>query len=217
LPAVQLSGATVSDSAIQWEWNGVKEAAGYRVYEPKDERLLKELPPNATSWLETSLKEMTTYARIIKVVTPYGEGPASDRAECVTPVSELTADLARLEAETGPIEFKTGKYTIRNEFKRVPDRVSETIKKYPGFTVRLEGHTDNRAPLEYNLKLSRRRAESVKRYLVSKGIPAAAVTTAGFGYGRPAASNSTREGRRVNRRVEFILVAPDGTEIRLKN
>jgi OOP family OmpA-OmpF porin len=72
--------------------------------------------------------------------------------------------------------------------------------------VRIEGHTDSTGPAKYNIGLSVRRAEAVKRLLVQEGIPADKVVTEGLGESQPVASNATRDGRAQNRRVEVELV-----------
>ena len=65
------------------------------------------------------------------------------------------------------------------------------------------GHTDSIGTDEYNQKLSERRAAAVKDYLVSKGMPAAKITTIGKGESQPVATNKTAEGRQKNRRVDI--------------
>jgi outer membrane protein OmpA-like peptidoglycan-associated protein len=72
-------------------------------------------------------------------------------------------------------------------------------------SLRLQGYTDNIGSDEHNLQLSRRRADSVRGYLVSQGVPAANVTAAGFGSASPIASNATATGRQQNRRVELLI------------
>lgn len=72
--------------------------------------------------------------------------------------------------------------------------------------VRIEGHTDNVGGAAWNMDLSRRRAESVRRFLIDAGVPAEKLTSAGYGLTRPIADNATPEGRERNRRVSFIIV-----------
>jgi len=69
--------------------------------------------------------------------------------------------------------------------------------------VSVEGHTDSRASDAYNMRLSQRRAESVKAYLVKNGVAASRLTTIGYGESKPVASNKTAEGMQENRRVEL--------------
>lgn len=74
-----------------------------------------------------------------------------------------------------------------------------------GSTVMVEGHTDWIGTEAYNQGLSERRAESVRRYMVEHGIDESRLSTAGYGESRPIASNETREGRALNRRVELLV------------
>jgi OOP family OmpA-OmpF porin len=71
--------------------------------------------------------------------------------------------------------------------------------------INVVGHTDNVGPASYNMDLSKRRAESVKAYMVSKGVDPQKITTSGMGLTQPVASNATREGRSQNRRVEVTV------------
>ncbi|HNQ00543.1 MAG TPA: OmpA family protein, partial [Bacteroidia bacterium] len=75
--------------------------------------------------------------------------------------------------------------------------------KYPEAKLSVEGHTDNTGNPEKNVTLSQKRCESVKNYLVSKGIDANRLTATGYGDTRPIADNKTADGRAKNRRVEL--------------
>jgi OOP family OmpA-OmpF porin len=69
--------------------------------------------------------------------------------------------------------------------------------------LEVAGHTDQRASAEYNEKLSRRRADAVRDYLIGKGVSADRLSAAGYGETKPVADNNTEAGRQQNRRVEF--------------
>ncbi|MGC8765079.1 MAG: OmpA family protein [Brevinematia bacterium] len=103
------------------------------------------------------------------------------------------------------IEFEFGKHEILPKSVPVLKRVAEILKKFNEYEIEIHGHTDNIGNANYNLNLSRKRAESVYYFLIKEGIPARQMKTAGFGFKYPIADNSTEEGRRKNRRVEFIL------------
>jgi OOP family OmpA-OmpF porin len=76
----------------------------------------------------------------------------------------------------------------------------------PGHRVSVDGHTDATGPEAYNQGLSERRARAVRDYLVSKGVPGARLQAVGYGEANPIASNATREGRALNRRVELRMM-----------
>jgi OOP family OmpA-OmpF porin len=84
--------------------------------------------------------------------------------------------------------------------------VTEKVAKNPGSSLVIEGHTDSTGPSDYNQNLSERRAEAVKGFFASKGIPSASMTTVGYGETMPRVSNTTPEGRAVNRRVDIRIV-----------
>ncbi len=83
--------------------------------------------------------------------------------------------------------------------------VADFMKRHSDVTLRVEGHTDSTGKADYNQQLSERRAKSVKKYLVNKGVDASRITTKGFGESKPIADNSTKAGRAQNRRTEMIF------------
>jgi len=104
------------------------------------------------------------------------------------------------------VEFDFDKYDVKPKYHDVIGKVAEFMKQYPKTTTVIEGHTDNRGKYEYNIKLSERRATSVKNYLVEKfGIEAERISTKGYGYTKPIATNKTAEGRQKNRRIEAMI------------
>lgn len=87
------------------------------------------------------------------------------------------------------------------------DIMAEFMEAKPNIAIMIEGHTDNIGSNSINQRLSELRAESVKNYLVSKGVDAIRIKTKGYGEEKPIASNSTEFGRKLNRRTEIIIVA----------
>jgi len=85
------------------------------------------------------------------------------------------------------------------------DEVVQLMTEHPSIKLTIEGHTDSTGKAETNLKLSRLRAESVKKYLTDHGVDASRLSASGFGSAKPLVSNETIEGRRRNRRVELKL------------
>lgn len=102
--------------------------------------------------------------------------------------------------------FQQSTYNLLPESNDELDLVVSFLKTNPKVEIQLGGHTDNRGNPEHNLRLSQRRIERVKGYLVSKGISTKRITGKGYGGSKPIASNDTEETRRLNRRVEFTIV-----------
>lgn len=103
------------------------------------------------------------------------------------------------------INFDFDRDNVRGNVRKRLSRVIELLKERPEIDVQIVGYTDNTGSVQYNLGLSLRRAESVRDYMVSRGIPSARLSVAGRGMTDPLVSNSTPQGRAVNRRVEFVV------------
>jgi outer membrane protein OmpA-like peptidoglycan-associated protein len=110
------------------------------------------------------------------------------------------------------VQFATNSAKILPASDPVLNAVLEILRDHPEITkVSVEGHTDNRGGKGYNKDLSKRRAASVAKWLVDKGIEAKRLSSAGFGMERPLDSNDTEDGRQKNRRVEFHIQANEGS------
>ncbi|MDR6263770.1 OmpA family protein [Roseobacter sp. N2S] len=84
--------------------------------------------------------------------------------------------------------------------------IADIVKRCPDMTIEVGGHTDNIGSDAANMRLSERRAASVVQNLVAKGVPAANLTSAGYGETQPKADNATKKGRWDNRRIEFRVI-----------
>lgn len=103
------------------------------------------------------------------------------------------------------VHFRTGSDEILEDSHPMLREVAQVMRVNERMRVRIEGHTDNEGPDDQNLELSRRRAQSVRRYLMSRGVQGSRLRAVGYGETRPIASNATEAGRRRNRRVEFHI------------
>jgi OOP family OmpA-OmpF porin len=103
------------------------------------------------------------------------------------------------------VNFDFDRADVRENVKERLDRVIALLKEMPAVDVQIIGYTDDIGSAEYNLALSLRRAESVREYVVARGIEDARLSVAGRGKTQPLVSNATPEGRAVNRRVEFVV------------
>jgi outer membrane protein OmpA-like peptidoglycan-associated protein len=102
------------------------------------------------------------------------------------------------------INFDFDRANVRENVQQRLERVIQLLREMPVVDVQIVGFTDDIGSAQYNLALSIRRAESVRDYIVSRGIDKTRLSIAGRGKTEPLVSNTTPEGRAVNRRVEFV-------------
>lgn len=127
---------------------------------------------------------------------------------------EITKDFYLRKPEVGEsfvlknVFFDFDKATLRSESTAELERLKGILMKYPTLRIELGGHTDSKGSDEYNQKLSESRAKSVMNYLIEKaGIPRTRLEFVGYGELKPIATNETDEGRQLNRRTEFKILA----------
>jgi len=134
---------------------------------------------------------------------PQAEAPAAPPAvvEAPPPPPVLQRKIVLRD-----VHFDFDRYDVRPDAAPVLDEAVQVLKDAGDVSIVAEGHTDSIGTVPYNLKLSQRRAESVRKYLVNHGMAAERIRTEGFGKSRPVASNDTADGRAQNRRVELHLV-----------
>ena len=106
----------------------------------------------------------------------------------------------------GNITFKTDSADINSSFYPVLNSVAKVLNKYDNTTVMVSGHTDSTGSADYNLNLSRLRAQSVAAYLEGQGVKASRFEVIGMGSSNPIASNDIAAGREQNRRVEIKII-----------
>lgn len=104
------------------------------------------------------------------------------------------------------VNFEFAKADLLPASKTLLDEVAKIMKEHPEIEeVRIEGHTDNEASDNYNLKLSDKRAAAVREYLITQGVDGKRMKSKGFGESKPIADNKTPDGREQNRRVEIHI------------
>ena len=149
-----------------------------------------------------------------KEVLAQPEPEPEPEPEQVQTIKEVINEAIKEEKKEIKIDFE--KLAKKSLFAFDSDKVSESsysglnfvanfLKENPNVTVKIEGHTDNIGPEEYNQDLSERRALSVANYLIDQGVDSDRITTKGFGSTRPIASNKTSKGRAKNRRTELTF------------
>ncbi|MCP4313068.1 MAG: OmpA family protein [Bacteroidetes bacterium] len=109
-------------------------------------------------------------------------------------------------AEFADANFEFSKSEVSENSYPILDRVATIMIEYPDLVMEIAAHTDNVGSFEFNMDLSQKRAESIMNYLIFKGVEDIRIMGKGYGEARPVATNSTEEGRMINRRVEFIIL-----------
>lgn len=104
------------------------------------------------------------------------------------------------------INFETGSANIAYESYPILERAYKYLINNPDIRLEVQGHTDNVGSSKLNMELSQERADAVRDYLIGKGIKAERLTSKGYGSARPIASNNTKQGRALNRRIEFQIL-----------
>jgi outer membrane protein OmpA-like peptidoglycan-associated protein len=120
------------------------------------------------------------------------------------PPPPAPAPVAKKKIVLRGVNFDFDKATLQPQGKPILDEAAKILKENPSINVQVQGYTDGVGSVEYNLKLSDRRAATVKNYLVAQGVSASRLTTKGFGKSNPVATNDTADGRAQNRRVELV-------------
>jgi outer membrane protein OmpA-like peptidoglycan-associated protein len=115
-----------------------------------------------------------------------------------------TGDQLRVILPEG-VTFPTGSAMVNAGFLPALRELARSLRTYPNSTVRVVGHTDNVGSMAYNMELSRERALAVAGILIRYDVPSSRITYSGRGYSEPIASNSTANGRAMNRRVEVVI------------
>jgi outer membrane protein OmpA-like peptidoglycan-associated protein len=113
----------------------------------------------------------------------------------------------------GDVLFDTGKAELNSGASRKLDQLAQFLSEHPDRRVQIDGFTDSIGSEAFNQELSRRRADSVKTALLTRGISASRIGTEGYGKAYPVANNSDSGGRQLNRRVEVVIGGDNGTPI----
>ncbi len=164
---------------------------------------------------ERARMEADARAREAEQARMQAEAKAREAERAKSEVDELLNQLSDLKAKQtergivltmGDVLFAFDKATLSPEAFRNVDKLADFLRKHPNRSVLIEGHTDSVGSDEYNLDLSKKRADAVKNSLVTKGVGEDRITPKGYGKKYPVASNNTSEGRQQNRRVEVVVL-----------
>jgi outer membrane protein OmpA-like peptidoglycan-associated protein len=119
---------------------------------------------------------------------------------------EVPQQVVKFTGVIRGIYFQTGSDQIQKKSEPTLSEAAKILTDFPDVKIEISGHTDNIGDRDYNLDLSRRRAESVKAYFISRGIAGERIRTRGAGPDEPIADNKKASGRAKNRRIEFKLI-----------
>lgn len=136
----------------------------------------------------------------------YGDVQAGTASDPNTDVSAVTiGGQEYVQIEVKDVNFRSGSAQLEPyELTRLKP-VLDTLQRHPNTRVHIEGHTDSDGSNSYNQQLSENRAKNVAFHLMDNGISRDRIVTYGYGEERPIAENTTIEGKRMNRRVTFLI------------
>lgn len=169
---------------------------------------LKEKQKKAAAVVSEKADTTSKQADSVSKKTAAMAGKTVNTGDATTQVAldALTKKLKSVQKEEGPILFKKGGAVIDPKCDKTMKRVAEILAEFPGFHVQVDGHTDNVGKAASNLKLSKKRADAVAAYLVSKHkADKKRLSGKGWGDTQPVADNKTKEGQDQNRRVDFTV------------
>lgn len=148
------------------------------------------------------MKDMTDYNKIEDMIKKHIPKEVTKEVVVDRYIRAISDDRLVLVG----VNFAFDKSDLLHESYPVLDRAAKLLGDNPDVNVEIEGYTDYIGTEAYNQKLSVDRAQTVKSYLVSKGIAENRLTTVGYGKGNPVADNDTEEGRSMNRRIVFRII-----------
>ncbi|MDO9067642.1 MAG: OmpA family protein [Deltaproteobacteria bacterium] len=144
--------------------------------------------------------EATSNAKVgVTIPAPPAPAPVAQSAQKASAAQQRFCDKPAVLA----VEFDTNKADIKPKYKADLEKLGTFLQEFPNAKGEISGHTDNVGGKEFNVKLSQRRADSVKSYIEKNfGIASDRLTGKGFGFSKPVASNKTKQGKAKNRRIE---------------
>ena len=158
--------------------------------------------------VEEAAKPQAAAAPVVEEARPAVAAAPAVVEEVVKPQpkTQVKEEVDEMGRATLEVLFDFNKDTIKKNYTKDIDHMAGVMKEHSDLKLTIEGHTDNVGNAAYNKKLSQKRAEAVKNYMVKKGgIDAGRLNAVGYGQEKPVASNKTKAGRAKNRRVEAAV------------
>jgi outer membrane protein OmpA-like peptidoglycan-associated protein len=125
---------------------------------------------------------------------------------CPDPGVELVHVLGDRVVIDETIQFKTASATLQPASNKILKQVASKLKSVRSISIEIQGHTDDVGSAATNIKLSQKRADAIRAFLIKAGVPQVRLRAKGFGPTRPRATNTTAAGREQNRRVDFLIL-----------
>ena len=141
---------------------------------------------------------------VVPEPVPEPEKPCYTLEEINELIAQHQSVIGKTICAISDINFEFGKSTLQAESHSYLKQLAQTIIKM-NCNIKVKGHTDNVGSEDFNLKLSRQRAEAVMKYLIKQGVDKQRISYAYYGASKPLSTNDTEEGRTMNRRVEFEI------------
>ena len=179
-----------------------------------DDQAAKPVQPATQATTQTATTKTTTKQPVAVSTPPASATTQSVASQQVAAVNYQTIAAQNYQTLTQShavaaalVQFETNSDKIRKDTYGVLNELAKALQtSLPDAILVVAGHTDSKGSAKYNLKLSQRRAQSVKNYLIKRGIAAQRLIAKGYGETHPVASNKTADGRSLNRRSEFIRI-----------
>jgi len=157
---------------------------------------------------QTVKSEGTETPTAASAPAPIAEEPMKEPPPPITVAPAMPPGVAVTEekiSQFDDVRFDFDKSEVREEGRKACAVVADYLKKHPQAKMQIEGHCDDRGTAEYNMALGERRATAVMTYLVSLGVPKAALSTVSFGKEKPLDPAHNEEAWAKNRRAHFVL------------
>lgn len=163
----------------------------------------------AKLFIPLSNRQIEVYSLPGKFSTSDSSDGSSSKSNPKTEVSlfDITNLKAGSKITLHNVQFDQSSYEIRNDAYPELDELFQLMLKNPSLKIRLEGHTDNQGVAKLNMELSKKRVEAIKRHLTDKGINKKRIEIIGYGQTKPIASNANENTRKLNRRVEMVVLS----------